>query len=335
MTKKFAVALATTVALAGAGITVPQTMAETTETTTVEGLSWPVGKVTAGGKTTIAPNQTPAGDLRFGGGAHDDGYAITVDEKTGVVAVEAPLNAPPGYQLTIPVTVSKGDTEVGTYKVVAAIVEGGNAATYSPGYDDIAVPQGQTATATLKGNVPAGTKFDVAASPIFSTSVDKQGKVSITPIRNVGAGTSAVIRVTITYPDSSIEYQDINVVVTQPRAATATPKPSTPQPTKAPTATVVPRTTIPGPTPTRTGVSSTFATTIEFTVTNGQSATGSTPGSTTKATEPTVAGTTEPSASNGSSTGEAIAIVLTSLAVLGGMAALLGWWALESGIITL
>ncbi|MFX6702236.1 hypothetical protein ABTH29_20270, partial [Acinetobacter baumannii] len=81
--------------------------AQTTTTTQapVAGLSWPEGTVAAGGKITIAPKQTPAGDLRFTGGGKDGGYNVTTDEKTGVVTVEAPLNAPPGYKFTIPVGV--------------------------------------------------------------------------------------------------------------------------------------------------------------------------------------------------------------------------------------
>lgn len=311
MKSTYAIALATTVALVGASFTVPNTQAQTTTTTQapVAGLSWPEGKVAAGGKTTIAPNQTPAADLRFTGGGKEAGYNVSTDEKTGVVTVEAPLNAPPGYKFTIPVSVFKGEEKVGTYEVTAHITEGGDAASYSPSYDDIAVPEGQTATATLKGKVPAGTKFEVSAPELFTAKVDEQGTVSVTPNRNLAAGTTAVVRVIITYPDTSIEYRDINVKVTQPTTTPAKP-------------TLTPRTTIPGPTTTRTDI----ATTIELTVTN-------TPSPTTK--EGAAAGTTEPSASNGSSTGEAIAIVLTSLAVLGGMAALLGWWALESGIITL
>lgn len=312
MKSTYAIALATTVALVGAGMTVPNTQAQTTTTTQapVDGLSWPEGKVAAGGKTTIAPNQTPAADLRFTGGGKEGGYNVSTDEKTGVVTVEAPLNAPPGYKFTIPVSVFKGEEKVGTYEVTAHITEGGDAASYSPSYDDIAVPEGQTATATLKGKVPAGTKFEVSVPKLFTAKVDKQGTVSVTPNRNLAAGTTAVVRVLITYPDTSIEYRDINVKVTQPTTTPAKP-------------TLTPRTTIPGPTTTRTDI----ATTIELTVTNSPSTT------TTK--EGAAAGTTEPSASNGSSTGEAIAIVLTSLAVLGGMAALLGWWALESGIIVL
>ncbi|GEM_PF-2694877 len=316
MKSTYAIALATTVALVGASFTVPNTQAQTTTTTQapVAGLSWPEGKVAAGGKTTIAPNQTPAADLRFTGGGKEAGYNVSTDEKTGVVTVEAPLNAPPGYKFTIPVSVFKGEERVGTYEVTAHITEGGDAASHSPSYDDIAVPEGQTATATLKGKVPAGTKFEVSAPKLFTAKVDKQGTVSVTPNRNLAAGTTAVVRVIITYPDTSVELRDINVKVTPPRdsATTTTAKP-----------TPTPRTTIPGPTTTRTDI----ATTIELTVTNSPFTT------TTK--QGAVAGTTEPSASNGSSTGEAIAIVLTSLAVLGGMAALLGWWALESGIITL
>lgn len=229
--KKYALALATTAALAGAGMTVPNalaqndTNADTNQTAPepVEGFSWPNVEVVAGGTVEIKPSKTPSDDYRFVGPADGAGYTFTTDQKTGVVTAKAPVNGFAGQSVQIPIQVHKLNADKTKYELVDSytstitIKEGGNnnANTYQVSYDELKVVEGKSATAQRKGNVPEGTTFSIEdKSDHITASVDQNGNVTVTPGEKVGAGSTAYAAVKITYPDTSYEYASFKVTVT-------------------------------------------------------------------------------------------------------------------------
>lgn len=229
--KKYALALATTAALAGAGMTVPNALAQNdanadtnqTAPEPVEGFSWPNVEVVAGGTVEIKPSKTPSDDYRFVGPADGAGYTFTTDQKTGVVTAKAPVNGFAGQSVQIPIQVHKLNADKTKYELVDSytstitIKEGGNnnANTYQVSYDELKVVEGKSATAQRKGNVPEGTTFSIEdKSDHLTASVDQNGNVTVTPGEKVGAGSTAYAAVKITYPDTSYEYASFKVTVT-------------------------------------------------------------------------------------------------------------------------
>lgn len=229
--KKYALALATTAALAGAGMTVPNALAQNdanadtnqTAQEPVEGFSWPNVEVVAGGTVQIKPSKTPSDDYRFVGPADGAGYTFTTDQETGVITAKAPVNGFAGQSVQIPIQVHKLNADKTKYELVDSytstitIKEGGNnnANTYQVSYDELKVVEGKAATAQRKGDVPAGTTFSIEdKSDHITASVDQNGNVTVTPGEKVGAGSTAYAAVKITYPDTSYEYASFKVTVT-------------------------------------------------------------------------------------------------------------------------
>ena len=96
---------------------------EITVTATVE-ITYPeVSQVAPTDKVTIHPEgEVPAGVV-FAAGETPDGWAVEVEETTGVVTVTAPSNVEPGDQVEIPVTVSGSEDDNATELVVAVEVK--------------------------------------------------------------------------------------------------------------------------------------------------------------------------------------------------------------------
>ena len=126
--KKYTVTLATTAALVGAGLTVPNALAEDAGTGAVpataqaapqdpvDGFSWPDVEVVAGGEVTITPSKTAGEKYRFVGSADGAGYTFSTDEKTGVITAKAPVNGYPGNSITITTQVHKLNADKSAYE---------------------------------------------------------------------------------------------------------------------------------------------------------------------------------------------------------------------------
>lgn len=222
---RYIAALATTTALVGAGIAVPQAGAQNTETATatqapVAGLTWEDVEVGAGETITVTPTGTPEGNLEFAGPRNARGFEFTTDEKTGAVTLKAPANVNPGASLTVPVDVYTVDVEAktkalaGTYNFSVKVTEGGDAKTYSPAYPDLVVKQDGSATAELAGNVPEGTTFTLVATPErYKLAIDAAGNLSVTPDSKLGPGSNSSATVKVTYPDGTLEYITARITV--------------------------------------------------------------------------------------------------------------------------
>ena len=236
---KQVVAIAATSSLLGGAITVPTAIAEedtgevmavtaaTAEEVSapVDGFSWPALQITAGGTGEIKPTKTPSDSetYRFTGPADGYGYTFSTDHKTGVIKVQAPADAQPGSSLTMTIGVYKLNDkktryeEVGKYKTSIEIVEGGNnnANTYDVSYAPLTVKEGQSAVANNQAKtLPVGTTFEITHRPDrYSVSVDQNGNVTVTPDSKLGAGSTATVRVKVTYPDKSYEFADVEITV--------------------------------------------------------------------------------------------------------------------------
>lgn len=214
--KHYSIALATTAALVGAGLAVPTAFAENATPTAaeapaqsapVDGFSWPDVEVVAGGEVTIKPTKTATDEYRFSGINDAHGWTFTSNSKTGVFTAKAPVNARPGNTITINTQVYKLDKDankylpIGEYTHTITVKEGGNnhANTHDVTYDKLTVKEKQSATANRKGDAPAGTKYAIAAkSDHIDATVDDKGNVTVTPKENIGAGSTATVRVKVT-----------------------------------------------------------------------------------------------------------------------------------------
>ena len=224
---RYIAALATTTALVGAGIAIPQAQAQNEAAVTdpgapVEGLSWTDVEAVAGGEVTLNPQGTVAENIRVVGPASGNGFTFESDQQTGVIKVKTPINARPGQEFDLPIRVHKWNTTakdwdlVGEYTTKLTIVAGGNnhANRYQVNYADVVVKERSEATTNRTVAVPQGTTFAVVGQPDgYSVSVNADGNVTVKPASNVGAGSKATARIKITYPDTSYEYSDVKITV--------------------------------------------------------------------------------------------------------------------------
>ncbi|REI25007.1 cell surface protein, partial [Staphylococcus felis] len=158
-----------------------------------------------------------------------EGWKVTVETDNGTGTVTPPADAEPGTSVDIPVKVTypDGSTE---YTQVKVTVTPNQAQENTPGYEDGSTTPGNPVTVpqTGDGELPPGTKFEVAANKIpegWTVTVDPDnGKVTVTPPADAEPGTSVDIPVKVTYPDGSTEETPVKVTVTPNQAQENTPR---------------------------------------------------------------------------------------------------------------
>ena len=223
--KMRAVALATATALVGAGIAVPTAPTATAQSTTnkapVGGLTWPDAETGFGGEVRIVPQGTPKGDYRFSVDPEHNGFKLSIDERNGVLTVNAPTNNRGLTQLWVefPIKVqTTSGSHVGFYKVQVTAKSALNEhkAVWTP----VTMRGNETRTATQTASLPAGTRFKIRhdMNPNLKSTVEAtingKGDVTVKPRGNLLPGRFTVA-VEVLFPNGNKQIETLFFTISE------------------------------------------------------------------------------------------------------------------------
>lgn len=223
--KTRAVALATATALAGAGIAVPTTPIATAQSATsraaVGGLTWPNAETGFGSEVRIAPQGTPKGDYRFSVDPEHNGFKLSIDERNGVLTVNAPTNNKGLTQLWVefPIKVkTTSGSHVGFYKVQVTAKSALNEhkAVWTP----VTMRGNETRTATQTASLPAGTTFKIRhdmnpdLKKTVEATINDKGDVTVKPKVNLLPGRFTVA-VEVLFPNGNKQIETLYFTISE------------------------------------------------------------------------------------------------------------------------
>ena len=146
-----------------------------------------------------------------------EGWDVDVDPNDGTTTVTPPADAQPGDEANIPVKVTypDGSSEDAPAKVTVKDTEANQ---HDPGYEDTTTNPGKPVEVDQTGapNLPQGTEFEVPKQGIpegWEATVGEDGKLVVTPSKDIEPGTTEDIPVKVKYPDGSTDDAPAKVTV--------------------------------------------------------------------------------------------------------------------------
>ena len=177
------------------------------------------------GKTVEIPNDGDSLPANSKVKAEADQVGWTVSSTDdGTLSVTAPADAKPGDKTTVTVTVTYPDGSTDVEKVTVTVKDpnagGTTADDITPTWNNSEVAPGASVEIPNTGEaIPAdSTVAAETAAEGWTVEAANDGKLTVTAPAGAAHGDKATVKVTVTYPDGSIDVEHVTVTVKDPNA---------------------------------------------------------------------------------------------------------------------